>query len=137
MNHQTSPLIHSDGMLSPPCTWGIPAILPRIIFDMHKGYHFARVPHHNQVGINCGAFDVASRSLKVIDNHVIIDFLDKNAVIARFRDKNYLFELFDKNKVFTLKKSLSEYDCLKNKQFNLVKTIEKQNMNMVDALLKM
>ena len=56
-----------------------------------KGYYFAGVPHHYQVGINCGAIDEASRSLKAIDNSVIIDFRDKNAVIARFRDINEVF----------------------------------------------
>ena len=81
----------STGMLSPPCTWGIPAILLHTIIDMHKGYYFDGVPHHYQVGINCGAIDEASRSLKAIDNRVIIDFLDKNAVTALFRNKNYVF----------------------------------------------
>ena len=77
MNHQTSPLIHSDGVLSPPSTWEIPDILLHTIFDMHKGYYFEGVPHHNQVGINCGAIDEASRSLKAIDKRVIIDFHEK------------------------------------------------------------
>ena len=56
-----------------------------------KGIFFAGVPHHYQVGINCGAIHEASRSLKAIDKRVIIDFCDKNVVIARFCDKNEVF----------------------------------------------
>ena len=115
MNYQTLPLLYSNGMLSPPCTWGIPDILPHTIFEMYKGYYFARVPDH-QVEINCGAIDEASRSLKAIDNRVIIDFLGKNAVIALFCDKNYVFELYDKNTVFALKLVFQE---TKTKPFNI------------------
>ena len=41
----------------------------------------------NQVGISCGAIEEASRSSKAINERVIINFCDKNVVIARFRDK--------------------------------------------------
>ena len=41
-----------------------------------------------QGGITCGAIKEASRSSKAIDESVIINFRDKNVVIARFRDKN-------------------------------------------------
>ena len=47
-----------------------------------------------QVGINCGAFDEPRKSSKAIDEHVIINFRDKNVVFARFRDKNGVFILF-------------------------------------------
>ena len=78
-------------MLSPPCTWGILAILLHTIFDMHKGYYFEGVPHHNQVGINCGAIDEASKSSKALDERVIQEFLIQNAVIAHFHDKHDVF----------------------------------------------
>ena len=41
-----------------------------------------------QGGITCGAIDEPRKSSKAIDKPVIIDFRDKNVVIARFRDKN-------------------------------------------------
>ena len=41
-----------------------------------------------QGGINCGAIDEPRKSSKAIDERVIINFCDKNVVIARFRDKN-------------------------------------------------
>ena len=53
-----------------------------------------------QVGINCGAFDEPRKSSKAIDEHVIINFRDKNVTIARFRDKNVVIAPFrDKNVV--------------------------------------
>ena len=45
-----------------------------------------------QGGIICGSTEEASRSSKAIDERVIIDFRDKNAVIARFRGKNDVFD---------------------------------------------
>ena len=42
----------------------------------------------NQGGITCGAIDEPRKSSKAIDERVIINFRDKNVVIARFRDKN-------------------------------------------------
>ena len=41
-----------------------------------------------QGGKTCGAIDEPRKSSKAIDKRVIIDFRDKNVVIARFRDKN-------------------------------------------------
>ena len=41
-----------------------------------------------QGGITCGAIDEPTKSSKAIDERVIINFRDKNVVIARFRDKN-------------------------------------------------
>ena len=44
--------------------------------------------HACQGGITCGAIDDPRKSSKAIDERVIINFRDKNGVIARFRDKN-------------------------------------------------
>ena len=44
-----------------------------------------------QGGITCGAIDEPRKSSKAIDKRVIIDFRDKNVVIARFRDINEVF----------------------------------------------
>ena len=41
-----------------------------------------------QGGITCGAIEDPRKSSKAIDERVIINFRDKNVVIARFRDKN-------------------------------------------------
>ena len=41
-----------------------------------------------QGGITCGAIDEPRKSSKPIDERVIINFRDKNVVIARFRNKN-------------------------------------------------
>ena len=52
----------------------------------------------NQGGITCGAFDEPRKSSKAIDERIIINFHDKNVVIARFRDKNgvlsYIYILY-------------------------------------------
>ena len=45
----------------------------------------------SQCGITCGAIDEPSRSSKAINKRVIINFRNKNAVIAHFRDKNDVF----------------------------------------------
>ena len=42
----------------------------------------------DQGGITYGAIDEPRKSSKAIDERVIINFRDKNGVIARFRDKN-------------------------------------------------
>ena len=42
----------------------------------------------HQGGITCGAIDEPRKSSKAIDERVIINFRDKNVVIARFRNKN-------------------------------------------------
>ena len=47
-----------------------------------------------QGGITCDAIDEPGKSSKAIDKRVIINFRDKNVVIARFRDKNEVFVLF-------------------------------------------
>ena len=41
-----------------------------------------------QGGITCGAIEDPRKSSKAIDERVIINFRDKNVVIARSRDKN-------------------------------------------------
>ena len=48
----------------------------------------AEVYTAHQGGITCGAIDEPRKSSKAIDERVIINFRDKNVVIARFRDKN-------------------------------------------------
>ena len=48
----------------------------------------------DQGGITCEAIDEPRKSSYAIDEHVIINFHDKNVVIARFRDKNGGFILF-------------------------------------------
>ena len=48
----------------------------------------------DQGGITCGAINEASRSSKAIEKHLIINFRDKNVIIARFRVKNEVFILF-------------------------------------------
>ena len=53
-----------------------------------------------QGGITCGAIDEPRQSSKAIDERVIINFRDKNVLIARFRDKNVVIARFrDKNVV--------------------------------------
>ena len=47
----------------------------------------------DQGGITCGAIDEPRKSSKAIDKRVIINFRDKNVIIARFRDKNEVFVL--------------------------------------------
>ena len=49
-------------------------------FNVHFPVH--------QGGITCGPIDEPTKSSKAIDERVIINFRDKNVVIARFRDKN-------------------------------------------------
>ena len=41
-----------------------------------------------QGGITCGAIDEPRKPSKAIDERVIINFRDKNVMIARFSDKN-------------------------------------------------
>ena len=51
-----------------------------------------------QGGITCGAIDEPRKSSKAMDERVIINFRDKNVVIARFCDKNVVIARFrDKN----------------------------------------
>ena len=48
----------------------------------------------SQGGITCGAIDEPRKSSKAIDERAIINFHDKNVVIARFRDKNIVIARF-------------------------------------------
>ena len=50
----------------------------------------------SQGGITCEAIDEPGKSSKAIDKGIIINFHDKNVVIARFCDKNDIFYLYDK-----------------------------------------
>ena len=51
-------------------------------------------------GITYGAIDEPKKSSKAIDEHGIINFRDKNVVIAHFCDKNVVIARFrDKNVV--------------------------------------
>ena len=50
----------------------------------------------DQGGITCEAIDEPRMSSKAIDKRVIINFCDKNVVIARFRNKNDVFNFYDK-----------------------------------------
>ena len=43
-------------------------------------------------GITCGAIDEPRKSSKAIDESVIINFRNKNVIIARFHDKNEVFD---------------------------------------------
>ena len=45
-------------------------------------------PGRGQGGITCGAIEDPRKSSKAIDERVIINFRDKNVVIARVRAKN-------------------------------------------------
>ena len=47
-----------------------------------------------QGGITCGAIEDPRKSSKAIDERVIINFRDKNVVIARFCDKNVVIARF-------------------------------------------
>ena len=47
-----------------------------------------------QGGITCGAIDEPRKSSKAINERVIINFRDKNVLIARFCDKNVVIGRF-------------------------------------------
>ena len=79
----------------------MPCLLKAVFLQQHSTFKYV-VPWtmskfryslggENQGGITCGAIDEPRKSSKAIDKHVIIDFRDKNAVIARFRDINEVF----------------------------------------------
>ena len=53
-----------------------------------SGQTNAQPYNRDQGGITCGAIDEPRKSSKAINERVIINFRDKNVVIARFRDKN-------------------------------------------------
>ena len=59
----------------------------KLAIDLEK-YLLQKSYGVQQGGITCGAIDEPRKSLKAIDERVIINFRDKNVVIARFRDKN-------------------------------------------------
>ena len=69
-----------------------------------------------QCGLICGAIEESTRSLKAIDERVLINFRDKNAVFTHFRDKNAVFtNCCDKNAVFTnFCDKNAEFTCDKN-----------------------
>ena len=48
----------------------------------------------SQGGITCGAIDEPRKSSKAINERVIINFRDKNVIIAPFPDKNVVIEVF-------------------------------------------
>ena len=55
--------------------------------DITKADTVSQLPEE-QGGITCGTIDEPRKSSKAIDERVIIDFRDKNVIIARFSDKN-------------------------------------------------
>ena len=73
----------------------------RWIFDLYSVQSkLSRQFSQRQGGITCGAIDEPWKSSKAIDGRVIINFCNKNVVIARFRDKNVIIARFrDKNVV--------------------------------------
>ena len=54
----------------------LPRLSTKVVFGLSQG------------GITCGAIDEPWKSSKAIDESVIINFRNKNVVIAHFRDKN-------------------------------------------------
>ena len=66
--------------------------------------------NQQQGGITCGAIDDPRKSSKAIDQRVIINFRDKNVVIARFCDKNVVIARFrDKNVVIACFRDKTAY----------------------------
>ena len=53
-----------------------------------------------QGGITCGVINEPRKSSKAIDERIIINFRDKNVVIARFRDKNVVIVRFSDKTVY-------------------------------------
>ena len=70
---------HNVGLLHAPEDNALEVSLASLVLGLAQG------------GITCGAIDEPRKSSKVIDKRVIIDFRDKNVVIARFRDQNEVF----------------------------------------------
>ena len=68
-------------------------MLMLVMFLIVMAFGFFYQTHKSmwQGGITCGAIDEPRKSSKAIDKRVIIDFRDKNAVIARFRYINEVF----------------------------------------------
>ena len=55
-----------------------------------------RLGYSGQGGITCGAIEKASKFLKASDERVLINFRNKNALIATFRHKNGVFDFYEK-----------------------------------------
>ena len=76
-----------------------------------------QVTRKGQGGITCGAIDEPRKSSKAIDERVIINFRDKNVLIARFRNKNVVIARFrDKTAyvwmgILPLKKRVNRDKC--------------------------
>ena len=70
----------------------MPAGLSQLLSAATLGERMIMMPWRlvtiNQGGITCGAINEPRKSSKAIDERVIVNFRDKNVVIARFRDKN-------------------------------------------------
>ena len=64
-------------------------VAPVVVTHVTHVTFMAHVPRITTVqgGITCGAIDEPRKSSKAIDERVIINFRDKNVVIAHFRDK--------------------------------------------------
>ena len=66
---------------------------------------------------------------KIIEEKLYIAMVDLKICQSNMNDyQRTVVELC--NKVFTLKKNLGEYDHLKNKQYNQLKTMERQNLEI-------
>ena len=53
----------------------------------------------DQGGITCGAIDEPRKSSRAVDKHVIINFCDKNVVIARIATKMRFFLIINYLKI--------------------------------------
>ena len=62
-----------------------------VIWKLESCGELSMSSNSDQGGITCGAIDEPWKSSKTIDEHVNINFRDKNVIIARFRDKNEVF----------------------------------------------
>ena len=56
--------------------------------DSTHGWPQLTFLRYEQDGITCGAIDEPKKSSKAIEECIIMNFCDKNVVIASFRDKN-------------------------------------------------
>ena len=68
--------------------WALAAPIPQYATNKKNSNY---VGHDAQGGTTYGAIDEASRSSKAINKRIIKTFRGKNAVIARFRNKNEVF----------------------------------------------
>ena len=67
-----------------------------VVFVNCRTMSFILTLWYQQGSITCGAIDEPRKSSKAIDKRVIIDFCDKNAVIASFRNKIMFLTFFVK-----------------------------------------